>query len=73
MKIIKVNIKTEQEIDLGSGYTEEDIKDIVKGYTFNGMFYERKNSNWIYIVEQGVQRNEKIQNGRRRKNRGNDC
>lgn len=51
MKIIKVNIKTEQEIDLGSGYTQEDVKNITKGYTFNGMFYERANSNWIYIVE----------------------
>lgn len=51
MKVIKMNAKTGEEQNLGAGYTEEDVKAIVKGYKFNGLFYERENSNWIYIVE----------------------
>jgi len=50
--ITKIDSKTESEINMGSGYTEEDVKAITKGYTFNGLFYERKNSKWMYIVEE---------------------
>jgi len=32
-------------------YSAEDIKLITKGYKFNGMFYERKNGKFIFIVE----------------------
>lgn len=28
----------------------QDIKEITKGYKFNGLFYERKNSKYIFIV-----------------------
>lgn len=52
MKIIKVDIRTEKEINYGSGYTQEDVRAITKGYTYNGLFYERANSNYIYIVEE---------------------
>jgi len=51
MTIKKINIETEQETNYGSGYSEADIKEITKGYTFNGLFYERKNSKYIFIVE----------------------
>ena len=51
MTITKINVKTEEEIRYGSGYTEEDVKALTKGYKFNGLFYERVNSDWIFIVE----------------------
>lgn len=51
MTIKKVNTLTDETIDYGKGYSEEDVKDIVKGWKFNGLFYERKNSDWIFIVE----------------------
>lgn len=50
--IKKIEIATEKEFDLGSGYTEEDVKQITKGYTNNGLFYERKNGKHIIIVEE---------------------
>lgn len=50
-KVTKINIKTNEESNYGGGYTEEDVKLITKGYTYNGLFYERKNSNYIFIVE----------------------
>ena len=49
--IKKIEIATEKEIDFGSGYTEEDVKQMTKGYTNNGLFYERKNGKYIIIVE----------------------
>ena len=49
-KIEKLNIKSEKVTNYGSGYTLEDVKAIPRGYTFNGLFYERKNSNYIFIV-----------------------
>lgn len=49
-KIEKVNIKTEAVTKYGGGFTAEDVKTITAGYTFNGLFYERKNSNYIFIV-----------------------
>lgn len=50
--IIKINTETEKEINYGGGHTDDDIKSITKGYTFNGMFYERKGSKYIYIVSE---------------------
>lgn len=51
MTIKKINTLTEVETNYGGGYDENDIKQITRGYTFNGLFYERKNSNYIYVVE----------------------
>lgn len=51
MTITKIDTKTEQEFNYGGGYTEEEVKEIIKGYKFNGLFYERTNSKYIYIVE----------------------
>ena len=50
--IKKIEIATENEINYGSGYTEEEVKQITKGYTNNGLFYERKNGKHIIIVEE---------------------
>ena len=50
-RITKIDSKTDEEINYGSGYTEKDVKDIVKGYKFNGLFYERANSKYIFIVD----------------------
>lgn len=51
MTIKKINTLTEVETNYGGGYDENDIKQITRGYIFNGLFYERKNSNYIYVVE----------------------
>lgn len=51
MKIKKINSLTGGETNCGGGYDENDIKQITRGYVFNGLFYERKNSNYIFIVE----------------------
>ena len=46
----KVEKCTENEtVDYGT-WEEEDVKLIVRGYRFNGLFYERKNSKAIFIV-----------------------
>lgn len=50
-RIEKCDITTEEWSDLGK-YTEEDMKLIVRGYHNNGLFYEKKNSNTIYTVEE---------------------
>lgn len=49
--VSKMNIKTGEEIKYGI-QNEEDMKAITKGYHFNGLFYERKNSNTIYVVDE---------------------
>lgn len=49
--IKKIEIATGKETDYGSGYSEEDVKQLTKGYTNNGLFYERKNGKCIFIVE----------------------
>lgn len=47
-KVEKVNIETEEAFDYG---TMVDYRDAVPmNYTFNGLFWERKNSKYIYIV-----------------------
>ncbi len=50
-RVMKCDIITEEWSDYGT-YTEEDVKLIVRGYHFNGLFYEKKNSNTIYTVEE---------------------
>lgn len=48
-RIEKANIKDGKWTDLGT-YDEQDKNIIIRGYRFNGMFYEKKNSNTIYTV-----------------------
>ena len=50
-RITKIDCMTEKEQNLGGGYTEQDVKQITKGYKFNGLFYTRENSKWMYIVD----------------------
>lgn len=49
-RIAKYNSKTEKWENYGGGYTEEDVKEITKGYKNNGLFYERKGCKTIYEV-----------------------
>ena len=50
MKRYKVE-KVDENKTINYGvYDEDDVKLITRGYKFNGLFYERKNSNSIYIV-----------------------
>lgn len=51
-EVIKIDVKTEKETNLGSGYTLDDVKQITKGYKFNGLFYERQGSKYMYIVNE---------------------
>lgn len=51
-KILKIDTTTEKESDLGGGYSQEDVKAITKGYTDNGLFYERQGSKYIFIVKE---------------------
>lgn len=47
-KVEKVNIETGETLKYG---TMADYRDAVPiNYTFNGFFWERKNSKYIYIV-----------------------
>ena len=49
-KITKCNAKNGESSDCGV-YDEKDMKNIIKGYKFNGLFYERKNTYIFYIVD----------------------
>lgn len=49
--ITKVNAETGKETNYGKGYTIEDVKEITKGYKFNGMFYNRKGSKYMFFVK----------------------
>lgn len=49
-RVTRIEIATEIESNYGF-CTEEDIKLITRGYVFNGLFYERKNGKYIFIVE----------------------
>lgn len=53
-RVIKVDSITEEEKNYGGGYTKEDVDQIVKGYVFNGIFYDRKGSRYFYMVEEEV-------------------
>lgn len=50
--VTKIDSTTGEEFSYGAGYTEDDVKSIVKGYSFNGMFYDRRNSKWMFVVEE---------------------
>jgi|GEM_PF-2704835 len=49
-KVSRIEIATGFKSDYGF-CSPEDIKLITKGYTFNGLFYERKNGKYIFIAE----------------------
>lgn len=51
-KIEKYNPKTDEWENMGGGFAKEDVEQITKGFPFNGMFYTRKNSKIMYIVEE---------------------
>ena len=51
-QITKIDTETKKEYNYGGGYTEQDIQEITKGYKHNGLFYERKNSKYIFIVKE---------------------
>jgi hypothetical protein len=50
-KVIRIELATEKESDYGL-LNEEDVKLVTKGYTNNGLFYERKNGKYIFIVDE---------------------
>lgn len=48
----KYNAKSDRWLDLGCGYTEDDVNAITKEYKFNGLFYERKGTtNMLEVTE----------------------
>lgn len=48
-KVEKCDTKSDTWFDYGI-YSEADVKLIVRGYHFNGLFYEKKNSHTIYTI-----------------------
>ena len=50
-KVMRIEIKTEAETNYGGGYTMEDVKAICRGYKDNGLFWERANGKYIFMVE----------------------
>ena len=51
-EVIKINCRTGEEINYGKYSDYDDVKLITKGYTFNGCFYNRKSSAWMFIVNE---------------------
>ena len=49
--VTKINIVTSEEANYGR-LNEADMKIVIRGYHYNGLFYEKKNSNTMYIVEE---------------------
>ena len=49
-KIEKYNADTKTWENFGGGYTKEEVKQITKGYPFDGLMYSRKNSATFFIV-----------------------
>lgn len=49
--VTKININTNEEINYGI-QNEEDMRAITRGYHNNGLFYEKSNSNTMYIVDE---------------------
>lgn len=56
-RIEKYNPKEDRWEDLGDGYSKGDVKTITKGFHNEGLFYYRKGSAIVYIVEE-VSKNE---------------
>ena len=48
-RVIKVNGENGEEINYGT-MCEEDMKLTTKGYSFDGIFYNRKGSKYFFIV-----------------------
>ena len=58
-KVMKYNIKTNDMVDYGGGFSADDVKAITRGYKQTEVFkrsgiiwYQRKNSNTLYRVEE---------------------
>ena len=49
-KLSKVDAKTDKTSDYGKT-TWEDIAQITKGYAWNGLFFNRKNSSIFYTID----------------------
>lgn len=49
-RIEKYNPRLNNWESFGGGYSEEEVKEITKGYKDNGLFYERQGSRVIFIV-----------------------
>lgn len=47
--VTKIDSQTGKETNFGNCCLE-DVKAITKGYTFNGLFYTRAKSKYMYIV-----------------------
>ena len=50
--IQKFDCKTNKWENFGGGYTSEEVKQIIKGFPFDGHYYSRKNGNTFYLVEE---------------------
>ena len=37
---------------LGSGYTDKEVQELTKGYSWNGMAWEKPDSDLMYIIEE---------------------
>jgi hypothetical protein len=37
---------------LGSGYTDKEVQELIKGYSWNGMALEKLDNELMYIVEE---------------------
>ena len=51
-KVTKINSENGQEVNYGTYTNFDDVKAIVKGYKFNGLFYNRIGSKYFFIVEE---------------------
>ena len=49
-KIEKYDAVSKKWENFGGGYTEEEVKQITKGFPFDGLMYSRKNSRTFFIV-----------------------
>lgn len=51
-RIEKYNPKEDRWEDLDGEYSKDDVKTITKGFHNEGLFYYRKGSKIVYIVEE---------------------
>ncbi len=49
-EVVKINSENGNETNYGTYTNKEDVEAILKGYTFNGLFYNRANSKYFYMV-----------------------
>ena len=50
-KVIKVNSENGKETNYGT-MCEEDMKLVTRGYSFDGLIYNRQGSKYFFIVEE---------------------